>query len=160
MAKSEHKIKWEKLSNEEDMEAKYIYTDGDIYVGTDDTTQGKLYLYGDATGSTDGGRILIFNADDHDSVVENWNIMSYSGNLKISSDADASVFTILPSGYIGINDDTPSEQLDVNGNIQAVGYVNATGGYKDNGTAGVHGSFTDNDGNTITVSGGIITALT
>lgn len=30
MAKSEHKIKWEKLSNEEDMEAKYIYTDGDV----------------------------------------------------------------------------------------------------------------------------------
>ena len=39
------------------------------------------------------------------------------------------------------------------------GFVDAAGGFKDNGTAGTDGSFTDNDGNTITVSGGIITDI-
>jgi len=38
--------------------------------------------------------------------------------------------------------------------------VNAVGGYEDNGTPGIDTTFTDNDGNTITVSGGIITAKT
>jgi hypothetical protein len=35
--------------------------------------------------------------------------------------------------------------------------VNATGGFADNGTDGIDTTFIDNDGNTITVSGGIIT---
>lgn len=38
--------------------------------------------------------------------------------------------------------------------------VDAVAGYKDNGTAGIDTTFLDADGNTITVSGGIITAKT
>ncbi len=39
------------------------------------------------------------------------------------------------------------------------GAVDAVSGFKDNGVAGVDGTFVDNNGNTITVSGGIITDL-
>jgi hypothetical protein len=48
----------------------------------------------------------------------------------------------------------------VRGNVEATGYVDADGGFKDNGTAGIDTTFLDADGNTITVSGGIITAIT
>jgi len=40
------------------------------------------------------------------------------------------------------------------------GSVDATGGFKDNGQAGIDTNFLDADGNTITVSGGIVTAIT
>ena len=43
--------------------------------------------------------------------------------------------------------------------LQSAGAMNAVGGFQDNGTPGVDGSFDDKDGNTITVSGGIITDL-
>lgn len=55
---------------------------------------------------------------------------------------------------MSINNSSPSYALDVTGEI------NATGGFRDNGTAGIDTTFVDNDGNTITVSGGIITAKT
>lgn len=58
------------------------------------------------------------------------------------------------SGKVSINNSSPSYALDVTGEI------NATGGFRDNGTAGIDTTFVDNDGNTITVSGGIITAKT
>jgi len=40
------------------------------------------------------------------------------------------------------------------------GVVNAVGGFEDNGVAGIDTTFLDQDGNTITVSGGIVTAKT
>jgi len=45
-------------------------------------------------------------------------------------------------------------------NTAITGYVDASTGFKDNGTAGIDTTFLDNDGNTITVSGGIITDKT
>jgi len=44
-------------------------------------------------------------------------------------------------------------------NYKFDGIINAVGGFSDNGTAGVDGTFLDQGGNTITVSGGIITNL-
>jgi hypothetical protein len=54
-----------------------------------------------------------------------------------------------------------SEQmsLDNSGNVVAQGYVNAVGGFKDNGKAGIDTTFTNGDGDTVTVSGGIITGV-
>lgn len=46
------------------------------------------------------------------------------------------------------------------GDVNYKGYVNAENGFKDNGVAGIDTTFVDADGNTITVSGGIITAKT
>jgi len=45
-------------------------------------------------------------------------------------------------------------------NTVVTGYVDASTGFKDNGSAGIDTTFLDADGNTITVSGGIITAKT
>jgi len=43
--------------------------------------------------------------------------------------------------------------------LKTQGKINAVGGFSDNGNDGVDGTFVDNNGNTITVSGGIITSL-
>jgi hypothetical protein len=50
--------------------------------------------------------------------------------------------------------------LNDNKSADFASYVNAVSGFKDNGTAGIDTTFVDNDGNTITVSGGIITSKT
>jgi hypothetical protein len=68
----------------------------------------------------------------------------HGGRLLIGTDADGDILKI-----------DSNKDLFV-----TAGFVDAKDGFKDNGTAGVDGSFPDNAGNTITVSGGIITALT
>jgi hypothetical protein len=42
--------------------------------------------------------------------------------------------------------------------LNETGVFNAVGGFSDNGSAGIDTTFLDNDGNTITVKGGIITS--
>ena len=49
--------------------------------------------------------------------------------------------------------------LTTNMTVSKTGVIDAVGGFSDNGTPGVDGTFDDKDGNTITVSGGIITDL-
>jgi hypothetical protein len=49
--------------------------------------------------------------------------------------------------------------LDVGGDLTVTGTVESTAGFICNELAGVSGTFEDNDGNTITVTGGIITDL-
>ena len=45
------------------------------------------------------------------------------------------------------------------GDTTCTGWMNAVGGFKDNGTAGIDATFTNGDGATVTVSGGIITSI-
>lgn len=61
--------------------------------------------------------------------------------------------TINKDGNVGIANTNPSYKLDVTGEI------NATTGYRINGTAGASGSFTTADGKTVTVTNGLITAI-
>lgn len=61
---------------------------------------------------------------------------------------------------IGNSNTVPNVACDVTGDIEATGFIDSDGGFKDNGTAGIDTTFLDADGNTITVSGGIITAKT
>jgi len=120
-----------------------IKTNGIIYSGTDNTEIGKMYLYGDATGGHEGGQIRLYIDADHDSTHNYWTLFAYDTKLHIQTDAADDIFLFTAAG-----------------DIDCAGFVDAAAGFKDNGTAGIDGSFTDNDGNTITVSGGIITALT
>lgn len=60
---------------------------------------------------------------------------------------------------LGVSSPASTERLFVSGAVKATLAVDAVGGFKDNGTPGVDGSFVDNNGNTVTVSGGIITNL-
>lgn len=63
------------------------------------------------------------------------------------------VMDMLPNGNVGIGVVTPSEILDVAGNIKATGYKSS------DGSAGATGSFTSSDGKTITVKNGLITGI-
>ena len=50
-------------------------------------------------------------------------------------------------------------QLDVSG-VATMWTVNAISGFQDNGTPGIDDTFNNADGDVVTVSGGIITAIT
>lgn len=69
--------------------------------------------------------------------------------MYVGSDDDQLV--IATNGRIGIQDTAPAQTLDVNGTI------NAISGYYSNDLQGWSGTFTNGDGNTVTVTGGIIT---
>ena len=60
-----------------------------LEVGTDDTTKGALYLYGDGAASADGGEVRIYNAADHDASINYWTLMSNSDEFQIGADAGA-----------------------------------------------------------------------
>jgi hypothetical protein len=54
-----------------------------------------------------------------------------------------------------------SDVYSTTGNIYtSVGYIDAVGGFKDNGTAGIDGTYTDGSSGSFTISGGIITGKT
>lgn len=80
-----------------------------------------------------------------------------AGNKAFTYGIDFQDATYGTAEIIFSNGETISNFTD--GQIDLGGIVNATGGFKDNGTAGVDGTFEDNNGNTVTVSGGIITDL-
>jgi hypothetical protein len=63
----------------------------------------------------------------------------------------------LNDGYLDLGATTGIRLLN---DSVVTGFVDASTGFKDNGTAGIDTTFVDADGNTITVSGGIITAKT
>lgn len=52
-----------------------------------------------------------------------------------------------------------SGKMDITGNMDCSGYMDAALGFKDNGVQGIDGSFADRTGKIVTVSGGIITSI-
>ena len=64
------------------------------------------------------------------------------------------------SGAVVLTMPRNSNDVTFSGAVTVDGLVNAVGGFSDNGSAGIDTTFLDADGNTITVSGGIITAKT
>jgi hypothetical protein len=64
---------------------------GDIRVGTSSTVKGDIYLYGHATASTAGGRIIIENALDYQGNVAEYYINASAGNLQIGNGASPSL---------------------------------------------------------------------
>lgn len=85
-------------------------------VGTNDTTFGELRLYGDGTGSGQGGMIRLYNAADHDTTNEGYNIKSWNDSLTFELFGGTDIFTYtnvdgafrFPEGklYAGTNDTT------------------------------------------------------
>jgi len=86
------------------------------------------------------------------------------GNTKSGSDpadGEDAIDNEIVIGYNAVGEGTNTIRL---GNtsitlLKTQGKINAVGGFSDNGNDGVDGTFVDNNGNTITVSGGIITSL-
>jgi hypothetical protein len=73
--------------------------------------------------------------------------------VKFTQDDGNEYIDSLADGYVDVGATTGIRLLQ---NTVVTGYVDASAGFKDNGTAGIDTTFLDNDGNTITVSGGII----
>jgi hypothetical protein len=115
-----------------------------VTIGVDDTDQGRLFLYGAATGSNVGGSTRLYLAADHDTSIQYYHIRGYQDDLQFGQDSTNDLMRLDVSGHL----------------LVKVGYVDSKQGFLDNGVAGVDGSFTDADGNVCTVSGGIITAIT
>jgi hypothetical protein len=63
----------------------------DMDIGVTGTRKGALALYGDPTGSTEGGVITLHTADDHDTTITEYTVKVVSDNLQIgpSTDPDA-----------------------------------------------------------------------
>lgn len=75
-------------------------------------------------------------------------------DFRIESDANANMFFVdAGNSRIGVKKNNPAYEFDVTGEI------NATTGYRINGTAGASGTFTTTDLKTVTVTNGIITAI-
>jgi hypothetical protein len=71
--------------------------------------------------------------------------------LRIFTGTDTDQIVVNTNGRIGIQDAAPAQTFDVNGTI------NAISGYYSNDLQGWSGTFTNGDGDTVTVTGGIIT---
>ena len=85
-----------------------------LLLGTNDTTFGDFYLYGDGAGSSQGGMIRLFNAADYDTTNEGYNIKAWNDSLTFELAAGTDIFTYtnsdgafrFPEGklYAGTND--------------------------------------------------------
>lgn len=141
-----------------------VGTDSYIYIGTDGA----------------GSYINLYEAD-NDNIVVNIVDANVSGDhygmfyVKHFDGATEKGMVELDSQYVAVDftranvSKTGRVTLAATGNMgftctssafDFTGAVDASGGFKDNGTAGVDGTFVDHNSNTITVSGGIITDLT
>ncbi len=148
---------------------------GDMLIDIDDQVQGATQT-GMVIGSTSGALILLKDVLEGDTATTYTQI--FDGQVWATFNSNHIVMMAELTGgntgtnFLALNSSGVSSDLFVGkvstaekfkvtsaGVVTAASYVDAAGGFKDNGTAGVDGTFTDNDGNTITVSGGIITDL-
>jgi hypothetical protein len=67
------------------------FGEGEMSVGSPDTTRGTIYAYGQATGSTNGGRLLCYTAVDHDTTIDYYILQATSDDFTIGpiTDTDA-----------------------------------------------------------------------
>ncbi len=56
---------------------------GNLTVGSNDTTRGSLSIYGDGTGSANGGGIRLYTAADYDTTVNFWEMIAVTDDLLI-----------------------------------------------------------------------------
>jgi hypothetical protein len=102
-----------------------VETSGTIEIGIADTNNGLIDLYGDGTGSTNGGLVRLHNPADHDGTVNFYYLRAKTGNLEIGPSADPDSFTYDVSGSwrytsattdIGMGGDfVPAARLEVRG---------------------------------------------
>jgi len=135
----------------------------------------KKFYFGSSTGSTyghimlNGGSPYMIDWETSNSAYKFLTLNNTSGEVRLMvtsstgvgvSQTDATSQTINGDFYVRADGAGTYEfQVDnANGNTTVNGYVNAVGGYKDNGSVGVDGTFTTST-KTITVSGGIITGI-
>lgn len=60
-------------------------SDGNLYVGDDDTVRGSVFCYGPDTGSAPGGRVILYTGADYDTVINYFEIRAYEDDLEFRS---------------------------------------------------------------------------
>jgi hypothetical protein len=116
---------------------------GAAYFGTKGTAPGIIYIQNDAHAN-----IAMFQGAAEGETPELRIYGRRTGDSKRALDIGVGVDAADTASFDGVS------------NYRFNGVVNAVGGFSDNGSAGIDGSFLNGDGNTVTVSGGIITAIT
>jgi hypothetical protein len=90
-------------------------------------------------------------------------IKTSSGIVIYVDDIDQSIHIEMPSGGTvhidAAGNVSLSADLDVTGDVEAQGTIDAVSGFATGGVAGVSGTFTSQDGKTVTVVNGIITLI-
>lgn len=56
---------------------------GVLHIGTEDTTQGKIFLYGHGASNVNGGQIFFFTAADYDTTIEYYRMKAYADDFQI-----------------------------------------------------------------------------
>jgi hypothetical protein len=133
----------------------YMDDDKNVYLGSGGATDSRLYFDGtfakftwgssEATGVSLGSNAVLFaQGEDHSISVDATDVEIFGGiPFVINNSGAIATFTVTGSS----------------GNTVTSGYVDAATGFKDNGTAGIDDSWTNNEGDVVTVSGGIITDI-
>jgi hypothetical protein len=96
-------------------------------------------------------------------------IKTSSGIVIYVDDTDEAIHIAMPSGgtihidssgNVSISaDESVGGDVDVGGDVEAQGTIDAVSGFATGGVAGVSGTFTSQDGKSITVVNGIITSI-
>ena len=122
-----------------------------IDVTTSSNTMGSF-----ETTAADYGRVILKFPTDADGQIAWMEAGSTKWSIGVDG-SDANKFKFQPAFGAFASDVLT---LTTAGALTLASFVDAVGGFKDNGVAGIDTTFLDNDGNTITVSGGIVTAKT
>jgi len=119
------------------------YYADDLVIGTNNHERMRILSGGNVgIGTTSPGEKLEVNGT-----------VLVKDKLKITQDDGNEYIDSLNDGYVDVGATTGIRLLT---DTVVTGSVDASTGFKDNGTAGIDTTFVDADGNTITVSGGII----
>lgn len=102
---------------------------GNLEIGLNDGTLGRLRLYGPATGATGGGELWIYNAVDHETDTNSWSLKSVSGTLKLRGEGGTSNLGDLLTITASTGHATWAKDWDVGGALK-VGGQNLTALYQ------------------------------
>jgi hypothetical protein len=81
-----------------------------VTIGTEDTVDGALRIYGDTSASTLGGQLYLETAADHDTTITNYSIQASSESLWIGPSNNTDFLTLTSTG-LGIGETSPDEML-------------------------------------------------
>jgi len=87
---------------------------GNAYFGTNDSSAATLAIYGNGTGSAEGGQINLYMAADHDTTYDQWSIDVYQDDLRFFRGSSEAV-RIKAEGKVGIGTNNPSTYLQIAG---------------------------------------------
>lgn len=118
-----------------DVDAAYTWTNTHVFTnnvnfraatnfGINDTTAGVIQLYGDGTGSVNGGEIRLFAAADYDTTIESYGIDVSQDDFRIFNSNGQVLFSVAGAD----NTTTILDDLQVGGDLNVSGAFTFTNG--------------------------------